>query len=83
MYKYTPNKQLLDDLQRARKKGYNRKIASTYEHQLASSLFKGYTERNAFQLYWENTVFFSEQKRDMIPVNGVLFSKEFFDVEVV
>lgn len=82
MYQYTPRKDLLEDLQRARKKGWSSKLRSSYDYQLACQLFNKYDERVHFLLYWEGTNFFSEERRTHVPVNGVMFPVKFFDESV-
>ncbi len=84
MFRYTPKKEILKELQRQRNKGWNRTSNSTYEYDYARQLFKGnYGMVCLFMQYWENVVFFSEEQRREIPVNGVLFSVTLFDMEKV
>jgi hypothetical protein len=79
MYQYTPRKDLLKDLLKARKKGYNRQFGSSYEYQFASQFCNTYSERVNFLMHWEHVNFFSEERRTHVPVNGVPFPVKFFD----
>lgn len=82
MYVYTPRKDFLRDLKKAREKGYSMKMASSYDYQLACQLFNTYNERVSFLQYWEHVKFFSQERRTHVSVNGVLFPVKFFDESV-
>ena len=79
MYRYTPNKEILEKLKAARKKGYVSKIACSGEYHLATSMFKDYAMKVAFLTHWEHTNVFSKTKLKEVPVSGYLFPVDLFD----
>lgn len=79
MYRYTANKKVVKGLMLARKKGY--KALGAYANNF--SFFNSYSLYVLFGRKYEHTVFYSKNKRQFIPVEGVLFPVEFFDCEVV
>jgi hypothetical protein len=79
MYRYTANKKVVKGLLLARKKGGN--ALNAYANNF--SFINDYSLYILFVMKYENTVFYSKNKRQFIPVEGVLFPVEFFDCEVV
>ena len=62
MYHYTPDPILLKRLRKCRKKGRftNDSVNSSYDFELAKSLFKDYWTAITFMVYWERADFYSE-----------------------
>lgn len=79
MYKYTASKKIVKGLRLAKKKGYK----SLFAYSMSFSFLKDYSSQNIFVKKYENVVFYSENKRQYIPVEGVLFPVEFFDCEEI
>ena len=83
MYHYTPNKEMLDQLFKARKLGFNRKINCSSDYAYAIQVCRNnYKQVIAFLEHWERTNFYSAIKRSEIPVNGVLFPASFFEEQI-
>jgi len=80
MYKYTPNPGLLRGLQNARAKPYT---PNSGQWGFASNLCLDYKMTVAMIQYWEHVVFYSNSKRQQVPVYGILFPVSFFQEEQV
>lgn len=77
MYRYTPNKQMLEELQRKKRK--DAAHYSSLAWTLASQHFKDYTERCVFLHDWPHVEFYSKTRVHFVPVRGFLFPLKFFD----
>jgi hypothetical protein len=73
MYLYTPKKSLLSDFLRAKKKG------STYTLVGQWLRSQNYTVITVFSEHWAGTKLYSPTQLKKVPVNGALYSIEFFD----
>lgn len=75
MYRYTPNKQLLDELKKIKK--------SLYAHdkiwEFAGRYFKTYSEKATFIHEWPQVELYSKVRLHKIPVRGYLFPLKLFD----
>ncbi len=77
MYRYTPNKQMLEELQRKKRKD-NRHYGS-FAWVFVSQFVKSYSERVAFLRDWPHVEFYSKTRVHFVPVRGYLFPLKFFD----
>lgn len=77
MYRYTPNKQLLEELKRMKRK--DNKQYGSFAWVFVSQFVKDYAERVAFLHDWPQVEFYSKTRVHFVPVRGYLFPLKFFD----
>lgn len=77
MYRYTPNKQMLEDLRRKKRKDL--RSYSSLARNLAAEHFGRYDEQRAFLNDWPHVEFYSKTRVHFVPVRGFLFPLKFFD----
>lgn len=79
MYKYTPKKSIIRSMgNRCGFPDYSKCVQIVHEHGLSS-----YMELVHFMYWYPGVEFYSKERRDSVPANGILFPVVLFDEEVV
>ena len=79
MFRYTPSREMLEDYNRTKIKQYNYRVDCPHYAYVRGVCRGNYIKMVAFMKHWKHTDFYSQTRRNQVPVNGILFPIAFFD----